>query len=62
MSPPKITPTSYEWTTRFSDQKAIGLTVKEWCIQSQLLPNIVPTVISEISASPAPIVSKFGSN
>ncbi|WP_442969665.1 IS66 family insertion sequence element accessory protein TnpA [Roseburia sp. TF10-5] len=25
-----------EWTTRFSDQKASGLTVKEWCNQNNL--------------------------
>lgn len=66
-----------EWTARFSDQKASGLTVKEWCNQnnlsihtynywkhalkeelaSQVLPDIVPIVILETSASPAPIVS-----
>lgn len=66
-----------EWTTRFSDQKASGLTVKEWCNQNnlsihtynywkhalkeelalQVLPDIVPIVIPETSASPAPIVS-----
>lgn len=65
-----------EWTTRFSVQKASGLTVKEWCDQnnlsihtynywkhalkeelpSQVLPDIVPIVIPESSASPAPIV------
>ena len=66
-----------EWTTRFSDQKASGLTVKEWCNQnnlsihtynywkhalkeelaSQILRDIIPIVIHETSASPAPIVS-----
>ena len=66
-----------EWATRFSNQKASGLTVKEWCDQnnlsihtynywkhalkeelaSQVLPDIVPIVIPESSASPAPIVS-----
>ena len=25
-----------EWATRFSDQKASGLTVKEWCDQNDL--------------------------
>ena len=66
-----------EWATHFSDQKASGLTVREWYDQndlsihtysyqkhalkeelaSQILPDIVPIVISEPSASPAPIVS-----
>ena len=66
-----------EWTTRFSNQKTSGLTIKEWCNQnnlsihtynywkhapkeelaSQVLPDIVPIVIPETPASPAPIVS-----
>lgn len=66
-----------EWATRFSDQKASGLTVKEWCDQndlsihtynywkhalkeelaSQVLPDIVPIMIPESSASLAPIES-----
>ena len=66
-----------EWATRFSDQKASGLTVKEWCNQnnlsihtynywkhalkeelaSQVLPDIVPLMIPESSAPPAPVVS-----
>lgn len=66
-----------EWATRFSDQKASGLTVKEWCDQnnlsihtynywkhvlkeelaSQFLPDIVPVVIPESSASSAPTLS-----
>lgn len=66
-----------EWTTRFSNQKTSGLTIKEWCNQnnlsihtynywkhalkeelaSQILRDIIPIVIHETSASPAPIVS-----
>ena len=66
-----------EWATRFSDQKASGLTVKEWCNQndlsihtynywkhalkeelaSQVLPDIVPIMIPESSASLSPIES-----
>lgn len=66
-----------EWATRFSDQKASGLTVKEWCGQndlsihtynywkhalkeelaSQVLPDIVPIMIPESSASLTPIES-----
>lgn len=29
-----------EWTTRFSDQKASGLTVKEWCNHPSRLLDI----------------------
>ena len=66
-----------EWAARFSDQKASGLTVKEWCDQNnlsihtynywkhalkeelsiQVLPDIVPIVIPESSASPVSIES-----
>ena len=45
-----------EWITRFSEQKASGLTVKQWCehLSRQVLPDIVPLAFPNSQSTPDP--------